>query len=169
MRQTNAGRHTTLWSKPPENQLTLSASQAAQAKKNSSLYKSAGGALSSLLNTFVDESYYSRGAPSGQDGGGSAAAPPSSSLSPLGLHPPAVPRRCAIAELGNALAGGGGGRSGSRPPRVKAVGLGRTGLTDKDASRLAATLRARPLDSPLQEVEVRRNDREVSGAEMTRR
>lgn len=137
----------------PLQQLTLSAFKAAQAKKSSSLYKSAGGALSSLLNTFVDESYYSRG-PGGQDGGGSAASP--SSSSPLG-GPAVEPLRCAVAELGSALAGSGRGgrRGGTGPPLVKAVGLGRTGLTDKDASRLAATLRVRPLESPLEEVEVR--------------
>lgn len=127
------------------------------------MYKSAGGALSSLLNNFVDESYYNGGGggPGSRDGGGAS--------SPLG-SPAAAPRRCAVAELGNALAGGGksGGRGGSRPPLVKALGLGRTGLTDKDASRLAATLRARPVDSPLEEVEVRGDDIEVSGAEKGR-
>eukprot|EP00752_Nemacystus_decipiens_P011212 g9963.t1 len=138
------------------NGLTLSAFQAAGAKKNSSLYKSAGGALSSLLNTFVDENYYSGGAPGGRDGGGGGGG----AASPLGSFAVAPPR-CAVAELGNALAGGGGGRGGGRggrrAPVVKALGLGRTGLTDKDASRLAAALRARPSDSPLEEVEVGMN------------
>ena len=145
---------------PTQTQLTLSAFQAAEDKKNSSLYKSAGGALSSLLNTFVDESYYSGGGPSSQDGGGGGGGGGVSS--PLG-NSAVAPRRCSVAELANALAGGGGGRSGgrggNRPPLIKALGLGKTGLTDKDASRLAATLRARPLDSPLEEVEVRGDDR----------
>lgn len=145
------------------NQLTLSASQAAAQAKSSSLYKSAGGALSSLLTTFVDESYYSsntnnRG--SGQDA--SALTPPS-----LGNPTGGVaerPLRCAVAELGETLAGqgargrgGGGGRGGGNGggcSSLKAVGLARTGLTERDAARLAAALRARPVDSPLEEVEV---------------
>lgn len=71
-----------------------------------------------------------------------------------------------MAELGEALAGqgargrgggGGGGRgggSGGGCSSLKAVGLARTGLTERDAARLAAALRARPVDSPLEEVEV---------------
>ena len=109
----------------------------------------------------MDESYYSGGGPSSQDGGGGGGGGGGVS-SPLG-NSAVAPRRCSVAELANALAGGGGGRSGgrggNRPPLIKALGLGKTGLTDKDASRLAATLRARPLDSPLEEVEVRGDDR----------
>lgn len=139
-------------------QLTLSAAQAAQAK-NSSLYKSAGGALSSLLNTLVDESYYSRGSdPEVGGGGGASASPRSSSSSPLsnaavaGDGGAAAGRRCAIAELGSALAGAG---RGGRRSSLRALGLARTGLTDRDAAKLAANIRSRPVDSPLEEVEVR--------------
>ncbi|CAM9456603.1 unnamed protein product [Ectocarpus sp. 12 AP-2014] len=159
------------------NALTLSASQAAAQAKSSSLYKSAGGALSSLLTTFVDESYYSsntnnRG--SGQDA--SALTPPS-----LGNPTGGVaerPLRCAVAELGEALAGqggrgrgGGGGRgggSGGGCSSLKALGLARTGLSERDAARLAAALRARPVDSPLEEVEVGLNGLSVKAAEAVR-
>lgn len=150
------GEHT-----PAFTQLTLSAAHAAQAK-NSSLYKSAGGALSSLLNTLVDESYYSRGSdPDAVGGGGSGvSASPPPSPSPLsnaavaGDAGAAAGRRCAIAELGSALAGAarGGRRSSSS---LRALGLARTGLTDRDAGKLAAKIRNRPADSPLEEVEVR--------------
>ncbi|CAM9682083.1 unnamed protein product [Ectocarpus sp. 4 AP-2014] len=159
------------------NALTLSASQAAAQAKSSSLYKSAGGALSSLLTTFVDESYYSSNTnnrSSGQDA--SALTPPS-----LGNPAGGVaerPLRCAVAELGEALAGQGarghggrgdrGGGSGGGCSSLKAVGLARTGLTDRDAARLAATLRARPVDSPLKEVEVGLNGLSVKAAEAIR-
>lgn len=43
---------------------------------------------------------------------------------------------------------------------LKAVGLGRTGMTDRDAKGLAKALRARHADSPLEEVEVREKGRE---------
>lgn len=139
-------------------QLTLSAALAAQAKKNSSiyksaLYKSAGGALSSLLNTFVDESYYSGGSSSG-NGNQHASSATCSSPNSMNAGTAGVPPRCAVAELGIVLAGG---RTGAEDPfpSLRAVGLGRTGMTDRDAARLARSLRARSVDSPLEEVEVR--------------
>ncbi|CAM9750210.1 unnamed protein product, partial [Pylaiella littoralis] len=155
------------------NALTLSAAQAAQAKKNSSLYKSAGGALSSLLNTFVDESYYSNRGSS--QGAASASTAPSSSWSssladPTGGEGGVAAPRCAVAELGSALAGqgGGGGRGGKGSPSLKVLGLGRTGLSGRDAARLAATLRARPMDSPLEKVEVGMNGISAKACEAVR-
>lgn len=109
-------------------QLTLSAAEASQAKKNSSLYKSAGGALSSILNQFVDESYY-RSDAAGSSGEGREAL------------------RCGVAALGNAIRG--------EECSLRALGLGRTGITNRDASKLAAALRARRVNSPLEEVEVK--------------
>ncbi|CAN0202988.1 unnamed protein product [Scytosiphon promiscuus] len=67
------------------------------------------------------------------------------------------PPRCAVAELGKALAGGRRGGGEDFFPSLKAVGLARTGMTDRDALRLARSLRARPASSPLEEVEVGMN------------
>lgn len=125
-------------------QLTLSAAEASQAKKNSSLYKSAGGALSSILNQFVDESYYR------SDEAAAAAAGSS------GERKEAL--RCGVAALGNALRGDA--------CSLRALGLGRTGITNRDASKLAAALRSRRVTSPLEAVEVRtkgRNEKETAG------
>lgn len=120
-------------------QITLSAAQAAEASKNSSLYKSAGGALSSLLNQFVDESYYR-----------SPETTPSSQTATSSGGERKQSLACGVSALGNALSGSEGAIVS-----LTALGLGRTGMTDRDAGRLAAVLRARRVDSPLEEVEVR--------------
>ncbi|CAN0235820.1 unnamed protein product, partial [Ectocarpus fasciculatus] len=51
---------------------------------------------------------------------------------------------------------------------LKALGLARTGLSDRDAARLAAALRARPVDSPLEEVEVGLNGLSAKATEAVR-
>lgn len=116
-------------------QLTLSATRAAEASKNPSyLYKSAGGALSSLLNQFVDESYYRS--------------------EELSIPPESVgereggPLRCAVAAFGTSLR--------HEASSLKVLGLARTGVTEDDAFRLAAILRKRRVaESSLEKVQVR--------------
>lgn len=65
--------------------------------------------------------------------------------------------RCGVAALGNALRGDNNGSSGSGGGRcsLRALGLARTGMTNRDGSRLAAALRERQAGSVLEEVEVR--------------
>lgn len=115
--------------------LTLRATRAAEASKNPSyLYKSAGGALSSLLNQFVDKSYYHSEEPS---------SPPESVGEREGR-----PLRCAVAAFGTSLR--------HEASSLKMLGLARTGVTEDDAFRLAAALRKRRVaESSLEKVQVR--------------
>ena len=119
---------------PRSRKLSLSAARAGEvAKKNASLYKSAGGALSSLLNQFVEESYYRPNTLHSTSGG-------------VGERNGGPVLRCAIAAFGTALR--------DEACSLKVLGLARTGVTDSDVLMLAAALRERGADSPLEDVEV---------------
>lgn len=118
-------------------QLASSAVQAANTAQGASIYKSAGGALSSLINQFVDDSYRVGKLPVG------AGAAPSPSLSAAGCEQPS---RGGVAAFASVL---GRGKSS-----LRVVGLGRTGMGEQDAVRLANALRRRPPGGPLSHVDV---------------
>lgn len=134
----------------PLRQLTLTAARASNGSKSSSLYKSAGGAITSLLNQFVDESYYRGDSASSSLGNPRDFAATSASRSiEMGNTGEAEPLRCAVGAFATVLRDIGSASS------LRVLGLARTGITKTEASKLSRGLRRRSTGSPLEHVEVR--------------